>query len=153
MRLMLLRKATGGVPRPPPDPPEPVEQPPWDDRPEQPQVEEPAAPEPVHVAADEPDMRMGSADQIDEARRFATLGKAMRLIDPERLHESHLVGPDLADPHTWRHTLLVDGEPFSDREFDHAEDAFLSALQSGAVPASDDRTTAFDLDQPLDFES
>lgn len=109
---------------------------------------------PEPVAELEPDIRLGAADRFDEARRFADMGKSMRLVDPERPHEAHLVGPDLADPTTWRHTLLVDDQPFTDREFDQAEDAFLSALRAGAVPASGseaghEQATAFDLDEPF----
>lgn len=101
------------------------------------------------------DTRLGLSDRLEEARRFADLGKSMRMVDPERPHEAHLVGPDLADPSTWRHTLLVDDQPFTDQEFDRAEDAFLSALRSGAVPASDagaghERASTFDLDQPFE---
>lgn len=99
-------------------------------------------------------VRLGPSDRLEEARRFADMGKAMRLIDPERPHEAHLVGPDLADPHTWRHTLLVDDQPFTDREFDQAEDAFLSALQTGVVPAEAivQGHTGFDLDKPFALE-
>jgi hypothetical protein len=123
-----------------------------EDNPEPPEVVEAEA-ETVPDAP-EPDLRLGLADRLDEARRYAELGKSMRLIDPERTHEAHLVGPDLSDPHTWRHTLLVDDEPFSDAEFDQAEDAFLSALQSGAlpVPEATEPGQAWDLDEPLSFE-
>lgn len=82
-----------------------------------------------------PEMRLGSADQIEEAQRFAKAGQPMRLVDPERPHVSHLVGPDLADPGIWRHTELVDNEPWSDQEFTIVEDAFLSALRAGGLPA------------------
>lgn len=109
------------------------------------------------ISDQEPDLRLGLADRLEEARRFADLGKSMRLIDPERPHEAHLVGPDLADPTTWRHTLLVDDQPFTDQEFDQAEEAFLSALRAGAVPASDagagqEQTVGYDLDQPFDAD-
>jgi hypothetical protein len=120
----------------------------------------PLPPEVVEVEAEtvpdapEPDLKLGMSDRVDEARRFADMGKSMRFVDPERPHETHLVGPDLADPGTWRHTLLVDDEPFTDAEFDQAEDAFLAALQAGAVPAETaaSQDDSYALDQPLCHE-
>lgn len=94
----------------------------------------PAEPKPDQAVCQITDMRMGTADQIEAAQRFAKAAQPMRLIDPERLHVSHLVGPDLAHPEVWRHTELVDGEPFSDAEFTVVEDAFLSALRAGGLP-------------------
>jgi hypothetical protein len=109
---------------------------------------------PTSDDAEKRDIKLGLGDRLEEARRFADMGKSLRLIDPERPHEAHLVGPDLADPGVWRHTLLVDDEPFTDQEFDRAEDAFLSALQSGVVPVGepDQGHPEFDLDTPLGFD-
>lgn len=154
MKPFLILKATSGNQPEVPEAPartDPV--PPWEDDQAQPAVVEPIAPEPVEAVSEEaePDLKLGQADRLDEARRYADMGKAMRLVDPERPHEAHLVGPDLADPSTWRHTLLVDDEPFSDQEFDRAEDAFMSALQTGVVPAGapDPGPADFDLDRPF----
>lgn len=125
--MFLILKASG-VPQPPSDPPSPV----IPDTPDPPPTGhvDPEPPAPIETT------RLGAADQIDEAGRFAKADQPMRLLDPERPWLSHLVARDLASPETWRHTELVDGEPFSDAEFAAAEDAFLSALRAGGLPSA-----------------
>lgn len=90
--------------------------------------------QPKEVAAPEAD-RLG-AELPAAAERLAKADQPMTLRDPERPWVSHLVSRDLAAPDVWRHTEMVDGEPFLDKEFTAAEDAFLSALRAGGLPAS-----------------